>query len=173
MDQIDREKTAFCTLEGLFEFNVTSFWLCNAPAIFQRLIDSILAGLHWKNCLVYINDIVVVGKSIDEHLFNLQQILECLSQAGLKLQPGKCKFLQTQVTYLGHVVSAQGVSPDPEKTSQIDSWPMPQSAQDIQQFLGLANYCCRYIKNFATIVKPLHRLAEKGVAFSWTSECEN
>ena len=136
-------------------------------------MDSVLAGLHWKSCLVYIDDIVVVGKSIDEHLLNLQQVLERLRQAGLKLQPGKCKFLQTQVTYLGHVMSAQGVSPDPEKTSQIESWPMPQSAQDVQRFLGLANYYRQFIKSFATIAKPLHRLTEKGVIFSWTPECEN
>ena len=173
MDPTDREKTAFCTPEGLFEFNMMPFGLCNAPATFQRLMNSVLAGLHWKSCLVYIDDIVVVGKSIDEHLLNLQQVLEQLRQAGLKLQPGKCKFLQTQVTYLGHVVSAQGVSPDPEKTSQIESWPMPQSAKDVQRFLGLANYYRRFIKSFATIAKPLHRLTEKGVAFSWTPECEN
>ena len=110
MDPTDREKTAFCTPEGLFEFNVIPFGLCNAPATFQRLIDSVLAGLHWKSCLVYIDDTVVVGKSIDEHLLNLQQVLESLRRAGLKLQPGKRKFLQTQVTYLGHVVSAQGVA---------------------------------------------------------------
>ena len=93
MDQKDREKTAFCTPEGLFEFNVMPFGLCNAPATFQRLMDSILAGLHWRSCLVYIDDIVVIGKSFDEHLYNLQQVLERLRQAGLKLQPHKCKFV--------------------------------------------------------------------------------
>ena len=155
MDPTDREKTAFCTPEGLFEFNVMPFGLCNAPATFQRLMDSVLAGLHWKSCLVYIDDIVVVGKSIDEHLLNLQQVLERLRQAGLKLQPGKCKFLQMQVTYLGHVVSAQGVSPDPEKTNQIESWPMPQSAQDVQQFLGLANYYRRFIKELCNNCKAI------------------
>ena len=172
VDPKDREKTAFCTSEGLFEFNVMPFGLCNAPATFQRLMDSILAGLHWKNCLVYIDDIVVIGKSFDDHLCNLQQVLKRLRQAGLKLQPHKCKFLQSQVTYLGHVVSAQGVSPDPEKTSKIKSWPVPQSAQEVQRFLGLANYYRRFIKDFATMAKPLHRLTEKGVPFTWTLECE-
>ena len=151
MDPKDREKTAFCTPEGLFEFNMMPFGLCNAPATFQWLMDSILAGLHWRSCLVYIDDIVVIGKSFDEHLYNLQQVLERLRQARLKLQPHKCKFLQAQVTYLGHVVSAQGVSPDPEKTSKIKSWPIPQSAQEVQRFLGLANYYRRFIKDFATM----------------------
>ena len=172
VDLKDREKTAFCTPEGLFKFIVLPFGLCNAPATFQRLMDSVLAGLHWKNCLVYIDDIVVIGKSFDDHLCNLQQVLERLRQAGLKLQPHKCKFLQSQVTYLGHVVSAQGVSPDPEKTSKIKSWPVPQSAQEVQRFLGLANYYHRFIKDFATMAKPLHRLTEKGVTFTWTLECE-
>ena len=149
------------------------FGLCNAPATFQRLMDSILAGLHWRSCLVYIDDIMVIGKSFDEHLYNLQQVLEHLRQAGLKLQPHKRKFLQAQVTYLGHVISAQGVSPDPEKTSKIKSWPIPQSAQEVQRFLGLANYYRWFIKDFATMAKPLHRLTEKGAAFSWTPECEN
>ena len=106
------EKIAFCTTEGLFEFNVVPFGLCNAPATFQRLIDSVLARLHWKTCLVYIDDIIVVGKSFDEHLCNLQAVFERLRQAGLKLHPRKCHLLRHKVTYLGHVVSAQGIAPD-------------------------------------------------------------
>ena len=112
----------------------------------------------------------MVRKSFDEHLYNLQQVLERLRQVGLKLQPHKYKFLEAQVTYLGHVVSAQGVSPDPEKTSKIKSWPI---AQEVQQFLGLVNYYRRFIKDFTTMATPLHRLIEKGVAFSWIPECEN
>ena len=106
VDPDDQEKMAFCTPEGLFEFNVMPFGLCNTPATFQRLMDSVLAGLHWRDCLVYIDDIVVVGKLYKEHLHNLQQVLECLRQAGLKLQSRKCRFLQQQVTLLDHIVSA-------------------------------------------------------------------
>ena len=115
-----RDKTAFCTPEGLFEFNVMPFGLCNAPATFQRLMDSVLAGLHWKTCLVYIDDIIVVGKSFDEHLCNLQAVLERLRRAGLKLHPRKCQLLRHKVTYLGHVVSAQGIAPDPDKTDEVN-----------------------------------------------------
>ena len=82
VDPGNREKTAFCAPEGLFEFNVMPFGLCNAPATLQWLMDSVLASLHWRDCLVYINDIVVVGKSFEEHLHNLQQVLEHLRQAG-------------------------------------------------------------------------------------------
>ena len=85
-----REKTAFCMQEGLFEFNVMLFGLCNAPATLQRLMNSVLAGLQWTSCLVYIDDIIVVGSTSDQHLSNLQKVFEQLKQAGLKLQPHKC-----------------------------------------------------------------------------------
>ena len=166
------EKTAFCTSEGLFEFNVMPFGLCNAPATFQRLMDSVLAGLHWKTYLVYIDDIIVVGKSFDEHLCNLQAVFERLRQAGLKLHPRKCHLLRHKVTYLGHVVSAQGIAPDLDKTDRVNLWPIPHSAKEVQQFLGLANYYCRFIKDFASLAKPLHRLTEKGREFTWTQESD-
>ena len=165
-----RDKTAFCTPEGLFEFNVMPFGLCNAPATFQRLMDSVLAGLHWKTCLVYIDDIIVVGKSFDDHLCNLQVVLERLRQAGLKLHPSKCHLLQHKVTYLGHVVSAQGIAPDPDKTDKLNLWPVPRSAKEVQQFLGLANYYRCFIRDFASLAKPLHRLTETGREFTWTLE---
>ena len=167
-----REKTAFCTPEGLFEFNVMPFGPCNAPATFQRLMDSVLAGLHWKTCLVYIDDIIVVGKSFDEHLCNLQAVFERLRQAGLKLHPCKCHLLRHKVTYLGHVVSAQGIAPDPDKTDRVNLWPIPHSAKEVQQFLGLANYYRRFIKDFASLAKPLHRWTEKGREFTWTQESD-
>ena len=156
-----REKTAFCTQEGLFEFNVMPFGLCNAPATFQRLMNSVLAGLQWSTCLVYIDDIIIVGKTFDEHLKNLQHIFECLKQAGLKVQPHKCQFLQQEVTFLGHVISPNGIAPDPAKTSKVEQWPTPTSATQVQQFLGLANYYCQFVKDFACRAKPLHQLTEK------------
>ena len=86
----DREKTAFCTHEGLYEFEVMSFGLTSAPATFQRLMDSVLAGLQWKSCLVYLDDIIMCGRTFEEHSSNLRAVFECLKQAGLKLQPTKC-----------------------------------------------------------------------------------
>ena len=168
----DREKTAFCTQQGLFEFNVMPFGLCNAPATFQRLMNLVLAGIQWHSCLVYIDDIIIFGKTFDQHLHNLQQVLDRLRQAGLKLQPSKCQFLQHEVIFLGHVVSQNGVAPDPEKTSKVAQWPTPSSAKEVQQFLGLASYYRRFVKDFAAVAKPLHRLTEKGVPFVWTDQCQ-
>ena len=165
----DCEKTAFCTQEGLFEFNVIPFGLCNAPATFQRLMDCVLAGLQWSSCLVYIDDVIIIGRSFDEHLLHIQQVLDRLKSARLKIQR---HFLQRKVNFLGHIVSSKGVSPDPSKTSKIKEWPIPKSVQEVQQFLGLANYYRRFIKNFATIAKPLHQTTERKKPFKWTDECE-
>ena len=109
----DRAKTAFCMTEGLFEFKVMPFGLCNAPATFQRLMDLVLAGLQWEHCLVYLDDVIVFGRNFPEHLKNLQMVFERLRQAGLKLKPSKCAFFQREVRYLGHVVSKEGIATDP------------------------------------------------------------
>ena len=121
---------------------------------------------------MYIDDIIVVGKSFDEHLCNLQAVLEHLRQAGLKLHPHKCYLLRHKVTYLGHVVSAQGIAPDPDKTDTVNLWLIPQSAKEVQQFLGLTNYYRRFIKDFASLAKPPHRLTKKGRVFTWTPESD-
>ena len=168
----DREKTAFCTSEGLFEFKVMPFGLCNAPATFQRLMDAVLMGLQWSRCLVYLDDVVVPGKSFEDHLQNLKYVLDRFRSAGLKLNLSKCKFGRREVTFLGHVVTAQGVAADPAKLSKVASWPQPQSQRDVQQFLGFASYYRRFIKDFAVIARPLHHLTEKTAIFNWTEESE-
>ena len=100
LDPRDQEKSAFCTTEGLFEFKVMPFGLCNAPATFMRLMDLVLAGLQWSSCLVYIDDVIIVGRSFSEHLQNLQAVFERLQLANLKLQPSKCVFFQKEVKFL-------------------------------------------------------------------------
>ena len=172
LDPRDQEKSAFCTTEGLFEFKVMPFGLCNAPATFQRLMDLVLAGLQWSSCLVYIDDVIIVGRSFSEHLQNLQAVFERLQLANLKLQPSKCVFFQKEVKFLGHIVSEKGVAADPEKTNKVASWPVPSSKLEVQRFLGLANYYRRFIRDFASIAKPLHRLTEKTADFRWSQECQ-
>ena len=167
----DRSKTAFCTTERLFEFTGMPFGLCNAPATFQRLMDLVLTGLHWLSCLVYLDDIVIFGKSFEEHLTNLASVLQRLRDANLKLQPAKCGLCKDEINFLGHVVSADGVATDPSNIVKVKEWPTPTNGKEVQQFLGLAMYYCRFIKGFATIAKPLHRLTEKGANFTWTDAC--
>ena len=172
VDPEDREKTAFCTHEGLFEFRVMPFGLCNAPATFQRLMDAVLAGLQWSSCLVYIDNLVIPGKTFLEHLAHLRQVFQRLKVEGLKLKTSKCNLCLKEVEFLGHLVSADGVRTDPRKTDKVATWPVPTSKREVQQFLGLANYYRRFVKDFATIAKPLHYLTEKTAAFEWTESAQ-
>ena len=113
----DRQKTAFCTTEGLYEFKVMPFGLCNAPATFQRLMDIVLTGLQWTSCLVYLDDIIVLGRIFTEHLSNLGSVFSRICDAGLKIKREKCSFLKEKVKYLSHIVSKEGIAADPEKTA--------------------------------------------------------
>ena len=135
-------------------------------------MDLVLAGVQWTQCLVYLDDVIIIGRDFEEHLQNLSTILQKLREAGLRLKPSKCSFCQESVSYLGHIVSREGVSTDPEKTAKVTRWPTPTSVQEVQQFLGLASYYRRFVRNFAEIAKPLHRLTERGREFVWTLECE-
>ncbi|CAH8445461.1 unnamed protein product [Dicrocoelium dendriticum] len=169
----DREKTAFTVPNGLYEFETMPFGLVNAPATFQRLMQKALEGLTPGSCLIYLDDIIVYGRSIEEHNRRLRLVLDRLSLAGLKLRGPKCHFLLREVKYLGHIISHEGVRTDPAKCEKITSWPQPKTTAELRSFLGLASYYRRFIFNFAAISAPLHRLTEKGRKFCWTNECQN
>ena len=180
VNKADREKTAFYSTEGLFQFRLMPFGLCNAPATFQRLMDLVLAGLQWSQCLIYIGDVIILGRTfqeyldnLQEHLDNLQEVFQHLCPAGLRLKPSKCTFFQHSVTYLGHIVSREGVAADPEKIRKVASWPTPSSSKEVQSFLRFASYYRHFIKDLAAVAKPLYCLTEKGVHFKWTVDCEN
>ena len=148
------------------------FGLCNAPSTFERLMECVLAGLHWQTCLVYIDDILVFAKSFEEHTSRLGEVFQRLTAAGLKLKPKKCFLFQKEVLYLGHIVSDQGLSTDPENTCKILDWPTPCNLTEVRSFLGLCSYYRRFLQNFAHIASPLHKLTHKNVGFKWTNECE-
>ena len=167
-----RRAAAFCTRNGLFEWNVMPFGLCNAPATFQRLMDRVLAGLQWETCLVYLDDIIVLGRDVPEMLHRLSDVFNRLQDANLKLKPAKCCLFRHQVAYLGHIVSEQGVTTDPAKIQKVQDWPTPTSIQEVRQFIGLASYYRRFVEDFATIAEPLHNLTKKYARFQWTSECQ-
>ena len=140
MEECDREKTAFATPFGLFQFKVMPFGLCNAPATFQRLMELVLSGVHWSVCLVYLDDIIIFSKSVDEHLKQLQQVFQCLRAANLKIKSSKCQLFRKSVRYLGHIVSAKGIEADPEKEAAVMQWPVPKGQKDLKQFLGFMSY---------------------------------
>ena len=166
------EKTAFVTHCGTYEFKVMPFGLVNAPSTFQRLMETVMTGLTPRKCLVYIDDLLVMGRTFPEHLANLQEVLQRLREADLKLKPTKCKLTREEVTYLGYRVTRDGVTADPAKVEAVRSFPVPTNAKKVRSFLGLASYYRRFVPSFARIARPLHHLTKKDAEFVWTGECE-
>ena len=136
-------------------------------------MDLILAGLQWSECLVYLDDVIILGRTFEEHLHNIRSVLQLLRESGLRLKPSKCSFFQRQVQYLGHIISRDGVATDPAKTAKVSTWPVPTSKRETQQFLGFASYYRRFVKDFAQVARPLHRLTERTASFEWTNECQD
>lgn len=135
-------------------------------------METVLAGLQWDKCLVYLDDIIVVGKSFENMMENLQHVFQRLHQAGLKLKAKKCNLFATRVSYLGHIISKDDISTDPEKVRAVAEWPVPATVTELRSFLGLCSYYRRFIQNFAAVAKPLHRLTEKGRKFLWNKEAQ-
>ena len=169
----DKSKTAFSTPYGHYEYNRMPFGLKNAPATFQRLMNTILTGVQGLKCLVYLDDIVVYGPSLKEHNKHLIEIMRRLRKNNLKLQPDKCEFLRKEVIYLGHIITENGITPDPTKLEAVKNFPQPKTVKNIQAFIGLAGYYRKFIKDFSKIAKPLTKLTKKGEKFIWTVEQQN
>lgn len=172
VNKVDREKTAFSTPEGHFQFKRMPFGLTNAPATFQRAMNTILNGLTWTDCLVYLDDIVIFARDFQEHNRRLEAVLERLETAGVKLNAKKCELLKTETLILGHVVSQKGIATDPEKVKALKEFPEPHDLTTLRSFLGCAGYYRQFIPNFADIAPPLYGLERKGANFKWTTECQ-
>lgn len=168
-----KEKTAFVVPgRGLFQFRVLPFGLHNAPATFQRMIESVLSSEINDSCFCYLDDIIVVSDSFHEHLQLLEQIFRKLRDAGLKINIEKSKFCREGLKYLGHIVSKEGISVDPEKVSCITMYPIPQNVKQLKSFLGLVSWYRRFIPNFSNIIFPLNTLLRKNVKWLWSDECQ-
>ena len=170
MNLKDKQKTAFTTPHGHYEFNRMPFGLKNAPATFQRLMDLALTGLQGTELFVYLDDIVIYSRSLVEHASKFKRLAERLRQANLTLQTDKCEFLRTEVRYLGHIISANAVQPNPQKIEAVKKFPIPKTQKNVKEFLGLAGYYRKFIKDFAKIAKPLSDLTSKNSKFSWNSQ---
>ena len=172
VDEKDREKTAFSTPDGHYQFKRMPFGLTNAPAAFQRTMNTILRGLNWLHCIVYLDDIIIFAGTLDEHYRKLDAVLSRLGNAGLKLNPQKCQLLNEETVVLGHVVSRKGISTDPEKIKVLKEWPTPGDLPSLRSFLGCAGYYRQFIPRYADIAAPLYKLEQKGTAYKWSKECE-
>ena len=164
----DREKTAFITQFRTFQFKVMPFGLCNAPATFQRLMDEVLQGILWDFVVVYLDDLNIYSRDFNGHLMHLRDVFDRLRQAGLRLNPEKCKFISSELIFLGHVIDQQGIRTDPEKVEKVKNFPIPKTLTQLRSFLGLASYYRKFIKGFSGIAGPLNKLLKKNVIFHWT-----
>ena len=168
-----REKTAFITHEGLYEFRVMPFGLMNAPAVFQRLMRHVLRDVDSEKEFVSVYlDVLAFSKTSEEHMMHLLQVLRRLREVGLKLNPKKCHFLRNQVTYLGHTITPSGLKPSSDHLLAVKNFPVPKDIKSLRQFLGLSLFYRRFVHSFAKIAEPLHQLTRKDTLFEWNIDCQ-
>ena len=156
---------------GKYQFNRVPFGLAQAPAYFQKLINDVLRGCNFA--MGYLDDIIIYSRNEKEHLEHLEEIFKRLKTAGLKLKLEKCCFFKRHIQYLGHLISAEGIQPLPEKLESIAKMPAPKMPKEVKQFLGLVGYYRKFVPRFADISRVLTHLTKKDVEFKWTAECEN
>ena len=170
IEEIDHPKTAFLTPYGLCEHCRMPFGHCNAPATFQHAMMLLLRGLTWEEVLAYLDDVTILGKDFYDHPNNLITIFQRFRYNNLKLKPKKCFLFQTQIMFLGKLVTKNGLSVNPDSTSVITKWPKPTTVKEVQKFLGLVNYHHTHLKDFGNIAQVLYDLPKKGEKFAWTQE---
>ena len=163
-----KELVTINTHKGLFQYNRLPFGVASAPAIFQRTMETLLRGV--KGVSVYVDDILVTGASLEEHLKTLDHVLGILEKAGLRLNKAKCSFLMTRIEYLGHIIDAEGLHPTNEKVAALKEAPTPTNVTELRSFLGIVNYYGKFLPNLATKLTPLYRLLHRNTKWAWTHE---
>jgi hypothetical protein len=175
MDELSKSKTAFhaphCN-PSQWEYNYMPFGLVRAPRTFQRLMDKVIEGLQFESALAYLDDVIVYGSSINETMDRMSVVLDRLRAANLKLKAKKCLLFAKQVKFLGHVISQDGVSTDPDKVADIVNMHRPRTIKQVRSFMGMVNYYSRFVPKLAEVARPLHKLTRKHAKFEWTNECE-
>lgn len=163
MAEPDKEKTAFICPLGFYEFERMPQGITGAPATFQRLMERAVGDMNLLQVLVYLDDLIVFGKTLEEHEERLLKVLDRLEEVGLKVSLDKCQFCQPRVKYVGHIISADGIATDPEKVRAVTSWPQPTDLKSLRSFLGFCGYYRRFVADYSAIVRPLTELT-KGYA---------
>lgn len=172
LDKDSRPYTAFTTSKNQYQMTRLPMGLKTSQSAFSRMITVAMSGLNYEQCLVYLDDLCVFGRNLENHNKNLMDVFSRLRKVNLKLNPAKCNFLQKKIFYLGHVVSENGISPDPEKTIAMKNYPRPQNCEEIKRFVAFANYYRKFIPKFAKKACPLNKLCCKNVTFNWDDNCE-
>lgn len=170
LDPDSRKYTAFNSDQ--YQMTRMPMGLKTSPSSFSRMMTMAMTVLTYEKCLVYLDDLICFGKNLDDHNKNLQDIFEKLRNVNLKLNPSKCDFLKKNILYLGHVVSASGILPDPEKTKVVQNYPVPKSTDEVKRFVAFVNYYRKFIQNFAGKAYHLNYLCKKNVPFIWDENCQ-
>lgn len=160
MAEEDKEKTAFICPLGFYQFERMPQGITGAPATFQRLMEKAVGDMHLLEVIVYLDDLIVFGRTLEEHEERLLKVIARIEEAGLKLSLDKCQFCCSQVTYVGHIVSEHGIATDPKKVEAVTRWKQPTDLSSLQSFLGFCGYYRRFIKNYSIIVRPLTELCK-------------
>lgn len=168
MSEESRRITAFVTPDGHYEFKRMPFGLANAPAVFQKLINKMLGAKRFESALAYLDDILVPSKDLEQGFTRLEEVLKLLRHNGLTLKLSKCRFFDNTINYLGYEISSSGVRPDETKIAAVKDFPVPKSVHEVRQFLGLASYFRKFIRNFGEIARLLTNLLKKDVPFCWS-----
>ena len=173
LEEESKQYTAF-TLGplGFYECNRMPFGATNAPATFQRLMESCLGDLNLNWCIIYLDDVVVFAPTVEEHLKRLEGVFQKLKEAGLKLKPSKCELFKKSISYLGHVVSEEGIHTDPKKIETVKTWKRPHNVHTVRKFLGFVNYYRKFIKDYSKIARPLYDLVSGDNAKKRTNPVE-
>jgi Reverse transcriptase (RNA-dependent DNA polymerase)/RNase H-like domain found in reverse transcriptase len=153
---------------GIMSFLSCLSVLPNAPATFQSVMNTVLSPFLDRFVLVYIDDILIYSKTLEEHLQHLRLVLQALRDNKFYCKTSKCRFCTSQVAYLGHIISSEGVQMDPEKITAIVSWPTPKCLTELRSFLGLVQYYDNFIAHFAEVAFPLTQLFKKDTPWVWT-----
>ncbi|CAF4637437.1 unnamed protein product [Rotaria sp. Silwood2] len=171
--ELDDESKKFVVINtplGLFQYNRMPFGISNAPAIFQRTMDQVIAGI--PNCIAYLDDILITGANDDEHFQTLEMVLLKLSEFGFKCNPDKCSFLKNEVSYLGFIIDKNGKRSDPKRVEAIAHMPIPKNVKEVEAFIGKVNYYGKFLSNFSDKCKPLNALRRANVKWNWNQECQ-
>ena len=163
-------KTAFRTRYGHFEYLVMPFGLTGAPGTFQSYINDIIRNSLDRFAVAYMDDILIYSNSLQEHILHVRTVLQKLLSADLYAKLEKCEFHVQKVSFLGFIISSEGISMDPERIRIVAEWPVPESVLDIQVFLGFSNFYRRFIEGYSRVVLPITRLLRKGQPFVWSAE---
>ena len=166
----DCHKTAFNTPFGHYEWRVMPFGLCNAPPTFQRAMNSLFGKRVGQYVLVYMDDILIYSKTREEHLKHLREVLALLEEHNYYCKRSKCHFLKTEVKFLGHVISKQGIKVDPDKTKVVKDWRRPETKEEVRSLLGFGNYFRRFIYRYSEMVLPLTEMTKKDVPALWSEQ---